>query len=959
MALTTNVASALASPPRPLTVAPRVSAIEAPSSPLAATGATVGASGLTVTASLAVAVVLRLPSASRLVAATPSVKLTSLAGVMARLARFQLWTSTEVLPALAVKVCVPSLSVAPGGMALTTNVASALASPPRPLTVAPRVSAIEAPSSPLAATGATVGASGLTVTASLAVAVVLRLPSASRLVAATPSVKLTSLAGVMARLARFQLWTSTEVLPALAVKVCVPSLSVAPGGMALTTNVASALASPPRPLTVAPRVSAIEAPSSPLAATGATVGASGLTVTASLAVAVVLRLPSASRLVAATPSVKLTSLAGVMARLARFQLWTSTEVLPALAVKVCVPSLSVAPGGMALTTNVASALASPPRPLTVAPRVSAIEAPSSPLAATGATVGASGLTVTASLAVAVVLRLPSASRLVAATPSVKLTSLAGVMARLARFQLWTSTEVLPALAVKVCVPSLSVAPGGMALTTNVASALASPPRPLTVAPRVSAIEAPSSPLAATGATVGASGLTVTASLAVAVVLRLPSASRLVAATPSVKLTSLAGVMARLARFQLWTSTEVLPALAVKVCVPSLSVAPGGMALTTNVASALASPPRPLTVAPRVSAIEAPSSPLAATGATVGASGLTVTASLAVAVVLRLPSASRLVAATPSVKLTSLAGVMARLARFQLWTSTEVLPALAVKVCVPSLSVAPGGMALTTNVASALASPPRPLTVAPRVSAIEAPSSPLAATGATVGASGLTVTASLAVAVVLRLPSASRLVAATPSVKLTSLAGVMARLARFQLWTSTEVLPALAVKVCVPSLSVAPGGMALTTNVASALASPARPLTVAPRSSAIEAPSSPLAATGARLGASGLTVTASLAVAVVLRLPSASRLVAATPSVKLTSLAGVMARLARFQLWTSTEVLPALAVKVCVPSLSVAPGGMALTTNVASALASPPRPLTVAPRLSAVEAPSGPLGGRRV
>src|SRR6202165_1995625 len=99
-------------------------------------------------------------------------------------------------------------------------------------------------------------------------------------------------------------------------------------------------------------------------------------------------------------------------------------------------------------------------------------------------------------------------------------------------------------------------------------------------------------------------------------------------------------------------------------------------------------------------------------------------------------------------------------------------------------------------------------------------------------------------------------------------------------------------------------MALTTTVASELASPARPLTVVPRSSAIEAPSSPLAAAGATDGASGLTVTASVAVGVVLRLPSASRAVAATLSVKLTSLLGVMARLARFQLWTSTEVLPA-------------------------------------------------------
>src|SRR3977135_1184269 len=104
------------------------------------------------------------------------------------------------------------------------------------------------------------------------------------------------------------------------------------------------------------------------------------------------------------------------------------------------------------------------------------------------------------------------------------------------------------------------------------------------------------------------------------------------------------------------------------------------------------------------------------------------------------------------------------------------------------------MALTTTVASELASPARPLTGVPVLGAIAGPASPLLATGATVGASGLTVTASLAVVVVLRLPSASLAVAATLSGKLTSLVGGMARLAPFQPWTSTEVLPALAVKV---------------------------------------------------------------------------------------------------------------------------------------------------------------------
>src|SRR3984893_2321111 len=80
-------------------------------------------------------------------------------------------------------------------------------------------------------------------------------------------------------------------------------------------------------------------------------------------------------------------------------------------------------------------------------------------------------------------------------------------------------------------------------------------------------------------------------------------------------------------------------------------------------------------------------------------------------------------------------------------------------------------------------------------------------------------------------------------------------------------------------------MALTSRLASALASRARPLMGAPRSSAIAEPSRPLAAAGARPGASGVTVTASVALAVVLRLPSASRVVAGGLRVKLASVTG--------------------------------------------------------------------------
>src|ERR1700694_656048 len=149
-----------------------------------------------------------------------------------------------------------------------------------------------------------------------------------------------------------------------------------------------------------------------------------------------------------------------------------------------------------------------------------------------------------------------------------------------------------------------------------------------------------------------------------------------------------------------------------------------MALTMTDARLLLSPERLLTVAPRLRAMAAPSSPVAATGASDGASGLTVTASVAVAVVLRLPSASLVVAATLSVKFASLVGVIERLPRVQVCTSTEVLPALAVKVCpFPSLIVAPSGMALTMTDARLLLSPERLLTVAPRLRAVAARSSP--------------------------------------------------------------------------------------------------------------------------------------------------------------------------------------------------------------------------------------------
>src|SRR5690348_4939238 len=212
----------------------------------------------------------------------------------------------------------------------------------------------------------------------------------------------------------------------------------------------------------------------------------------------------------------------------------------------------------------------------------------------------------------------------------------------------------------------------------------------------------------------------------------------------------------------------------------------------------------------------------------------------------------------------------------------------------------------------------------------------------------------------RLPSASRSVAVTVSVKSVSVIGVIIIFANDQPRTSMAVCPALAVKLWpLPSLRVAPTGMALTTSDASELLSPASPPTVAlivPN--LIDEPSTPISAEGDQLtaGASGLTVTASVVLTGAPRLPSASCSVAVTVSVKLVSVVGVIIKFARDQPRTSMAVCPALAVKLWpLPSLRVAPTGMALTTSDARELLSPVIPPTVAlivPNL--IDEPSTPI-----
>src|SRR4029077_19799259 len=577
---------------------------------------------------------------------------------------------------------------------------------------------------------------------------------------------------------------------------------------------------------------------------------------------------------------KFLALTGVMARDDSDHPSTLTDVWPVVAVRVLTPSLNVAPTGMALIVNVARLLLSPARFLALAPRFNVTGDPSTPLAATGANVGATGLMVTVSLAVAVALRLPCASFSVAAMDSVNSAAFAGVILRLVRVQAAMFVDVLPAVAVKEWPwPSLSTAPTGMALTTTEAQLLASPETLLSAAPRFNVTSDPSTPVAATGANVGASGLTVIASVAVVAVLSCPCESICVAETLRLKFASLRGVMARDDSDHPSTLTDVLPAVAVKVLTPSLSVAPTGMALIVSVARLLLSPARFLALAPRFNAIGDPATPVAAAGANVGATGLMVTVSLAVTVVLRLPCASFSVAAMDSVNSAAFAGVILRPVRVQAAMFVDVLPAVAVKEWpLSSLSTAPTGMALTTTEAQLLASPETLLSAAPRFNAIGDPSTPVSATGAKVGASGLTVIASVAVVAVLSCPCESICVAETLRLKFASLRGVMARDDSDHPSTLTDVLPAVAVKVLTPSLSVVPTGIALIVSVARLLLSPARFLALAPRFNAIGDPSTPVSAHGTNAGARGLIVTVSLAVTVALRLPCASLSVAAMDSV---------------------------------------------------------------------------------
>ena len=182
-------------------------------------------------------------------------------------------------------------------------------------------------------------------------------------------------------------------------------------------------------------------------------------------------------------------------------------------------------------------------------------------------------------------------------------------------------------------------------------------------------------------------------------------SVLVAVTVSTKFSSLlaGGVTLREERSQSETSTVVSLGAAVKVLVPSVSVAPSGMSESSVVRTSL--PSTSVREDAMLSAIGISSLPAAGAVVTTGASatGLMVTSSVSVVTAVSVPSV--LVAVTVSVKSSPLSagGVMLSAERSQVETSTAVSPGAAVKVLMPSVSVAPSGTAEISVVSASLPS----------------------------------------------------------------------------------------------------------------------------------------------------------------------------------------------------------------------------------------------------------------
>ena len=142
-----------------------------------------------------------------------------------------------------------------------------------------------------------------------------------------------------------------------------------------------------------------------------------------------------------------------------------------------------------------------------------------------------------------------------------------------------------------------------------------------------------------------------------------------------------------------------------------------------------SPDEDVTIRPGLSAMAAPSVPLTAveTTSAVGSPYRPV-----VVGVLRLPCASLSVAEKVSAKFASFVGVIFSPDNVQAATSTDVVPAAAVKLWpFPSVSTAPTGIALTASEARLLVSPDEDVTIRPGLSAMAAPSVPLTAVGVNV------------------------------------------------------------------------------------------------------------------------------------------------------------------------------------------------------------------------------------
>src|SRR5688572_12545385 len=355
---------------------------------------------------------------------------------------------------------------------------------------------------------------------------------------------------------------------------------------------------------------------------------------------------------------------------------------------------------------------------------------------------------------------------------------------------------------------------------------------------------------------GASTVTCRSAVVVAVSPLSPS----VLMTERLRVKSLAspagGVMVKAANAQPEISTLVLPVDAVKLLAPSLKAAPIGMPpITTDSVSELSSSTR---LGSMLSAIAVSWSPVASTISSVGASAMaaTVTATSAVLTARSLFSASTLVAMIVRVKPASLlaGGVMAREASVQPVMSAVVLPLVAVKLLVPSLKVAPSGMALISSDSS---SDPSVSTSAGSIESAMAMSSlPEASATVSAGASATADTETdRSPLIVASSPLlVSVLIAVTARVKSAPLSagGVMVSADKVQSDTSTLVLPGVAVKLLVPSLSVAPTGIAPIKTVR--VSEPSRSDKAVSTSSAIAESSLPEAGSIFSVGASSTATT---------------------------------------------------------------------------------------------------------